>query len=132
MTEPVFVDTSALYALIDRSDELHSRAAAIFPELLERAKLVTSNYIVLETVVLIQSRLGFEAASLWVRDLLPLLEVIFVEKEHQERALELWLGIGKRKVSLVDCSSFVIMRTLDIEKAFSFDKHFQEYGFKVL
>jgi len=47
----VFVDTSALFALLDRDDDFHSAARSFFPELATRT-LVTHNYVVVETIAL--------------------------------------------------------------------------------
>ena len=44
---------------------------------------------------------------------------------------ELWLGFGRRKLSFIDCVSFVAMRHYKVEKVFGFDKHFVEQGFEV-
>ncbi|MBW2195436.1 MAG: type II toxin-antitoxin system VapC family toxin, partial [Deltaproteobacteria bacterium] len=94
--------------------------------------LVTSNYVILETMALLQNRLGFEAASLWCRDVLGLAETVWVDESMHTTAYELWLGVGRRKLSLVDCTSFTLMRRHIVEKVFGFDKHFGEQGFKVL
>ena len=56
----IFVDTSAFYALADRTDCLHSPAVR-FVETNERL-LVTSNFVVHETVTLLRMRLGHAAA----------------------------------------------------------------------
>ena len=64
----VFVDTSAFYALADRTDRLHSSAVR-FVETNERL-LVTSNFVVHETVTLIRMRLGHAAAVAFGRRLL--------------------------------------------------------------
>jgi predicted nucleic acid-binding protein len=36
----------------------------------------------------------------------------------------------RRGLSLVDCTSFAIMRRQAITRAFHFDRHFQEQGFE--
>ena len=37
-----------------------------------------------------------------------------------------------RKLSFVDCVSFVTMRHYKVEKVFGFDKHFEEQGFEIV
>jgi predicted nucleic acid-binding protein len=62
----VFVDTSALYALLVRTDEDHAEAAKAFRGLLEAGRsLVSTNYVLVETTALLQHRIGLAA----VRDL---------------------------------------------------------------
>jgi predicted nucleic acid-binding protein len=130
MTERVFIDTSAFYALMDRSDRCHDQARSRWYDLLAGdTPLYTSNYIALETGALLQSRLGFEAAETWFRDILGVIETLWVEKHIHQTAFELWLSLGRRKLSLVDCVSFVIMRSNQIDTVFGFDGHFEEQGF---
>jgi len=129
----VFVDTSAFYALMDRSDSNHEHAAKLWRHLLEKdVYLTTSNYVIVETLTLLQSRLGFEAANLFYQDVLSLAEVLWIEDSLHNLAYALWLSLGRRKVSFVDCISFITMRHHKIETAFAFDSHFQEQGFSSL
>jgi len=132
-SERVFVDTSAFYAFMDRSDKNYEQAAALWKYLVEKdLYLNTSNYVIVETLAILQSRLGFEAANLWYRDVLSLAEVLWIEGSIHNLAHELWLGLGRRKLSFVDCVSFVTMRHYKIEKVFVFDRHFEEQGFEIV
>lgn len=129
----VFVDTSAFYALIDRSDRHHAQASALWTDLLDdNFRLLTSNYVVWETAGLLQRRIGFEAANLWHKDILGVLDVLWVDEGMHQRAYELWLNLGRRRLSLVDCVSFVIMYAHVIEQAFCFKPHFEDHGFSLL
>lgn len=130
-SEKVFVDTSGFYALMDRSDNNFEKAAGLWRSFLERDfYLQTSNYVIVETLALLQSRLDFEAASLWYRDVLGLVEILWIDGSMHNLAYELWLGFGRRGLSFVDCVSFVAMRHYKVEKVFGFDKHFVEHGFE--
>ena len=132
MTEPsVFIDTSAFYALMDKSDQYHDEAQALWSSLvLEEISLKTTNYIVVETFALLQNRLGIEAAELWYQDILGLAEILWLESAQHQEAYEQWSNIRKRRLSLVDCVSFVMMYIHRIETVFGFDGHFNEQGFK--
>ena len=129
----IYVDTSAFYALLDRSDKHHKEASALWPNLLDiNITLLTTNYVVSETIALLQNRIGFEAANLWCKDILGVLEILWVDVETHQRAYELWLNFGRRRLSLVDCVSFVAMHQHEIEKAFCFKPHFEDHGFQLL
>ncbi len=131
--EPIYVDTSAFYALMDRSDLYHESAKALWPSLLEsHIHLTTSNYIVAETVTLIQYRLGFEAAAVWYKDILGVLEVCWVNEAVHRHAYELWMSLGRQNCSLIDCVSFTAMNQRGIEKAFCFKERYVKHGYKVL
>lgn len=132
-SEKLFVDTSAFYALMDRSDNHHEAAAEIWASILgSDCHLYTANNIVVETMALLQNRMGFEAANLWYRDVLSLAEIIWISAAAHDLSYELWLGLGRSKLSFVDCVSFVAMRQHHIENVFGFDRHFQEQGFEVV
>jgi predicted nucleic acid-binding protein len=129
----IYVDTSAFYALIDRSDRYHKQASALWPALLDdNVTLITSNYVVSETIELLQNRIGFKAAKLWYKDILGVLDVWWVDAEAHERAYELWLNLGNRQLSFIDSVSFVTMHFHQIEKAFCFKPHFADHGFDLL
>ena len=67
----VFVDTSALFALLVENDDNHEAARSAAPSLRDQdARLVTSSFAVLETVTLLQSRIGVAAVRTFYRDLL--------------------------------------------------------------
>lgn len=132
-SERVFVDTLAFYALMDRSDNNHQKAADLWASFLENGlHLKTSNYVIVESMALLQSRLGFKAADLWCRDVLSLAEVLWIDSSAHNLAYELWLGLGRRKLSFVDCVSFALMRHYKVEKVFGFDRHFREQGFQTM
>ena len=131
--EDVFIDTSAFYALMDRSDSYHQKAKHLWAHFLdENVSFKTTNYIIIEALALLQSRLGFEAAHLFSKDILGLVEILWVDEPRHNLAFELWLNLGRKKLSLVDCVSFITMRHYGLETVFAFDRHFNEQGFKAL
>ncbi|MBW2605792.1 MAG: type II toxin-antitoxin system VapC family toxin [Deltaproteobacteria bacterium] len=131
--EKIYVDTSAFYALLDRADPYHKEASSLWVSLMDNNfTLVTSNYVVSETMKLLHKRIGFEAARLWHRDILSVLEVLWVDEGIHQQAYELWLKLGRSLLSLVDCASFVTMHHHQIERAFCFKSHFADYGFEIL
>jgi predicted nucleic acid-binding protein len=131
--ENVFVDTSAFYALMDRSDSYNKKAKQLFAFLLdEEPHFKTTNYIVIEVLALLQNRLGFEATRLFCNDILPLIEILWVDEPRHSLAFELWLSLGRKDLSLVDCISFITMRHFRLENVFGFDRHFDQQGFKIL
>lgn len=127
----VFVDTSALYALLDRDDAHHLEAARAFQDLLaRRVRLLTHAYVVVESLALVQRRLGVEAAKALALDLLGVVRVFPVDEALHQAALTALLASGRRDVSLVDWTSFLFMRQKGIEKALAYDGHFFEQGFR--
>lgn len=129
----VFVDTSALYALLDRDDANHGRAAEAWRNLLTREEnLVTNNYVLLETLALLQNRLGIVAVHAFQEDVKSMLAVDWVTEEQHRTGVEAVLAAGRKKLSVVDCVAFQSMRESGVRSVFCFDQHFREQGFHLI
>ena len=134
-----FVDTSAVLALLDADDPRHSHADAAWSELiLSKERLVSSNYVLVELLAVLQRRLGMDAVKAIQGILVPLLEIEWIDiREDGETggnrnrvAMESFLKASRRRLSLVDCTSFEVMRRREISRAFAVDGHFPEHGFE--
>jgi predicted nucleic acid-binding protein len=126
---PVFIDASAFYAVLDRNDNNHGSAEAIWGRLLNSgAALLTNNYVLLETCALLQNRLGVAALRAFQQDVVPLLSVDWISAGRHRSAVEATLAAQRRRLSVVDCSSFQTMREQGVDVAFCFDDHFREQG----
>lgn len=129
----VFVDTSAFYALLDRDDDNHAIARSAWTGIVENGTVaVTSSYVLVETVALLQSRLGLEAVRAFEEAIVPVLHVEYVTGELHKLGMAALLVAARRRLSLVDCVSFEIMRRNGITASFSFDSHFKEQGFRLI
>ena len=129
----VYVDTSGLFAALVSNDVNHGRARPTLAALLESgAALHTSSYALLESLALLQTRVGLDAASRVHRELRPVLEVHWIDEELHDRAFSRLEERGRRQLSLVDCSGFVVMEEHRIATAFAYDDDFRREGFEVL
>ena len=124
------VDTSAILALLVHNDKNHTKAYRAFEKLKnDDATLVVSNYILVESFALIQSRIGLSAVRAFQEEFLPLVTIHWVDNDIHHASITGLLTANRRALSLVDCVSFEIMRTIQIKAVFTFDKHFKEQGF---
>jgi predicted nucleic acid-binding protein len=129
----IFVDTAAFYALVDNRDPNHVRARDTLERLRAAdAPLLTHEYVVVETTALVERRLGPGALRRFIDDLLPLAGVAWVDEILHAEAREALLAAGRRNVSLVDWTSFLVMRRHGVQRAFTFDPDFGSEGFGVL
>jgi len=129
----VFLDTSALLAVLDADDQFHARARKAWADLINRAEdLVCTNYVLVETFALAQHRLGLEAVRSLVEDILPILRVHWIGEAEHGAGVAALLTTGRRQLSLVDCTSFIVMRQLRLKTAFTFDSDFATQGFETL
>jgi len=125
----IFIDTSAYYALFDLSDKNHEAAAQVWVTIRNHPdQLACSNYILLETLALLQNHLGMAAVQDFIR-LTNNMSVFWIGIEQHNLAISALLTAGRRGLSLVDCASFEIMRSRGINTAFTFDLHFYRTGF---
>lgn len=125
----IFLDTSAIYALADKTDPNHVTAYSKFQDALKSGEVfVLHNYILLESAALLQARLGLPSAVLFLKDAKSF-EVEWVDSDLQEEAEKELERIGKRGISLVDCTSFLVMRRKGVQKVLAFDPDFQDQGF---
>ena len=129
----LFVDTSALFAFLDADQPRHSDAVDAWRMAINgRDTLVTSNYVLVETFALVQRRLGLDALRELASDFLPLIEPLWVDEALHAAATAALFTAGRRKLSLVDCTSFELMRRHGIGDALSLDADFAQQGFRLL
>ncbi len=127
----VFVDTSALYALLDGDDHSHRRVADAFQRL-SGDSLLTHNYVVVESATLVKHRLGLEHARRLLRDILAAIDIEWIDESIHRAATSAYLAAGSNGPSLVDFTSFEVMRLHGITRALAVDRHFAEAGFELL
>jgi predicted nucleic acid-binding protein len=115
----VVVDTSALFALLDRRDAHHVAAVAFWTNP-DDEDLVTHAYVVIESVALVRSRLGPAAVVALVDDLLPSIRVEMVDRPLHDGSLADLRRIGGG-TSLVDRVTLAFAARHGIERAFAYD-----------
>lgn len=129
----VLLDTSAFFAVMDADDADHTRAAGAWRGLMEQDdEATTTSYVLVETVALLQRRLGLAAVQAFHSDVAPLVTTVWVDEALHATAVGALLLSGRRRVSLVDCVSFEVMRRRGIRRAFALDRHFREQGFDLI
>ena len=124
----IFVDTSAWFAAANRKDACHIKAKDV---LRVARHVVTSDFVLVETWLLLKNRVSFQAAqSFWAA--VQTGDAIRVEKIAQLDLDNAWT-IGQRfqdqQYSLVDLTSFVVMEWLAISRVISFDNDFVIYRY---
>lgn len=134
----IFVDTSAFLALVNERDNNHIDAAHFIEKIksgkVRVRKIITSDYIIDETLTRIRYSVGHKEAVEWGKDILAsnVIEKIEVEREIFELAWELFQTYSDKKLSFTDCTSFALMKKKGIEKALTFDDDFERIGFMPL
>jgi predicted nucleic acid-binding protein len=129
----VFVDTSALYPLVVRADVDHEAARGTLERLRdENAELVTTSYVVHETVALLHRRWGVEAVRDWQVRIEPALRIVWIARDVHSAGVIALVAAASRRVSLTDWTSFEVIRREGIPRAFAFDRDFRDRGFETI
>ena len=134
MVDFVLVDSSALLSLLNDNDPRHIEATTHWGQLLDGIRTdevvaITHSGVVSEVVSLVQRRIGMAAVRELNERLLGALQIVWVDAKLHDRAMAAMLAADRRSVSLVDWTSFELMRSRGITHAMAFDAHFAERGF---
>lgn len=128
----IFYDTGAWVALSVANDRNGAAARAFHAEVSKGAygSVLTSNFVVDEAATLVRMASDVDAASRFVRGILGgTATLIWIGEDHFQSALEWFERHEDKRWSFTDCTSFVVMRDLQVERAFSFDRNFEQAGF---
>ncbi len=130
----IFVDTGAWIALLNRRDQHHQEASAIYRNLQQQQiRLLTTDYVFDETV----TRLRYDAThalAVMFLDRMDMfverraLTVVAIDTDVFEKAKALFRQYDSARLSFTDCTSFVVCRENSIAEAFAFDQHFAMMG----
>jgi uncharacterized protein len=130
----LFVDTSAWIALHDKCDQNHQKAVMKSEDIKKkRIQLITSEYVFDEAVTLIRHRMSHHAAVVFGDSLLnsSIVAIVDIAGDVRRKAWDLFKTFSDKEFSFTDCTSFVLMEKLKIERAFAFDRHFTQAGKQV-
>jgi predicted nucleic acid-binding protein len=131
----LFVDTAGWMACADASDPAHSRARAQRDAAMEAGSvLVTTDYVMDETLTLIRVRLGLDAAEAWWQqvDGSSRLRWEWIDQSRADKARAVFFRHRDKSYSFTDCTSLVVMRELKLRHVLTTDDHFRQMGFQVL
>ena len=117
-------------------DDHHNPAATeYFRNIGRGTRLVTSNYVLQETVTWLvyhnyrRHVLPFRQRIL-AAETTRLLDVTWATKESDEAAWHIYEQFDDQRFSFTDCSSIAVCRAQGIDTAFSFDRHFPIAGIR--
>ena len=133
----VFVDSGAWIALIYEDDANHTRAEAYYrSRLSQKARFLTSNYVLAETYTWLRYRVSHRRALQFHRmvsaaEQQGLLRILWVDRAVAEEAWRIFERYDDQVFSIADCTSFVLARRADVDEVFAFDDDFRIMRFLV-
>lgn len=127
----IFLDTSAVLALADTRDDHHAESVVSLARITSEGHgLLTHNYVLVESAALLQSRIGLGNALAFLADAEQLTIHWVTPTDHAE-AVALLTVRNRRRLSLVDCMSFVVMKRYGARAALAYDSDFEAEGFEI-
>lgn len=125
----IFLDTSAIFALADAADKDHALAKTLFGQAMKQGEdFFLHNYIIIESIALIQRRLGLPQAKKVLEETAKFYTVWVGNSLHRQ-AMEYFRNRATKDLSFVDCVSFIVMRHQGATTVFAFDDDFNKHGF---
>ena len=131
----LFVDTAGWVAMADGAESLGAPArAARDGWLADGGWLLTTDYVVAETLTVLRARLGLDAAEAWWTQIAASQRLRWetIDPSRADKARAIFFRFRDKDFSFVDCTSFVIMREVRVADALTLDDHFRQMGFRVL
>jgi predicted nucleic acid-binding protein len=128
----IFLDTSGIYAWINKSDPCHKAMCALPEE--DGCRLIVTDYIVDETCSLFVARkIPHHRRRLFdLIDRSRIVNFTWIGPELFGEAREWMLRYEDQPFSFTDCTSFACMKRLGIREAATTDRHFRTAGFHPL
>ena len=131
----LFVDTAGWMACADAGESSHALACEARDSALQQGVLlVTTDYVMDETLTIIRMRLGLPAAKAWWGQVegSSRLRWEWIGMERAEKARKAFFRYRDKNYSFTDCTSLVVMQELRLKQALTTDRHFRQMGFQVL
>lgn len=132
MSERIFVDTAYVLALVNERDQHHEEARQL-ADLVEGMELLITDAVLLEIGNALAR--GFKSEAVKVISTFAEseeVEIFYSSPQIFEKAFALYKKFGDKDWSLVDCVSFVVMRERGATQVLTFDRHFEQAGFKLV
>jgi predicted nucleic acid-binding protein len=131
----LFVDTAGWMAMADVSEPRHEACRVSRDRWLrDGGILVSTDYVLDETLTVIRVRLGLAAASRWWGQVDGSSRVRWewIDPTRADKARDWFFRWKDKTFSFTDCTSFVVMRELRHRRVLTTDRHFRQAGFTVL
>lgn len=130
MNNYVFVDSSAILAIINNNDQDHNQADNIYKKLFNKKYyFVLTNFAIAETHALLLSKMNnIQVARDWLSNSYKEFNILRPEEDMEFEAIKELNKYQDKDYSFTDMLSFLAMEKSGIQYFFSFDKHFRQIG----
>lgn len=128
----VFIDSNVFIATYNLNDPLHKKAKKLSIKL-KGSQLVTSVHVVSEVVTVLSMRIDKNTARRFIVDTSSI-NLINTDKDDFYDAVEEFDRAKTKNISFTDCTTIAICKNkgYKISALFTFDKHFNNKGIKLI
>ena len=129
--ERYFIDTSYIYALLNKKDKFHSAARTLTGTFHPQDRFVISDTVILEACSLLAGTKARKHIVAFVNEITinKHYTILHTDADLFRRAFQLYEEYDDKEWSLVDCTSFLIMKKEKIRFALTADSHFEQFGY---
>lgn len=134
MYRKIFVDTSYVLALVNTSDEFHSKAKTLKNLTAHANLLITTEAILLEIGNALSKPIFRQKCTDIIKGFYETenIKVVPVTTALIKEGLEFFDKRHDKEWGLVDCISFIVMKRYGVKHALAADDHYVQAGFKAL
>ncbi|WP_045211858.1 type II toxin-antitoxin system VapC family toxin [Desulfonatronovibrio magnus] len=130
----VFADTSGWANYFVQTESFHKDAKGLMQQWYkDQTRVITTNYILSELVALFISPLRIprpqQIQAIETIKTVGWIEIIHIDKQLNDKTWQFIKERDDKMWSLVDCSSFVVMKERQLSHGFTTDHHFEQAGF---
>ena len=118
-----FIDSSFIYALLNRRDQFHGQAITVLSKLQDDDFFVLTDAIILESCSLLAALGARETIVEFVDDIMASdqYSIVHTDEDLFYRAYDLFKSYEDKEWSLVDCLSSLVMQEQSIQLALTSD-----------
>lgn len=121
--------------LADAADPDHDRARMFRDGWLRSGgRLLSTDFVLDETLTLLRVRLGLDAAECWWNQIEGSSRLVWewIDPERADKARHWFFRWRDKAFSFTDCTSFIVMKEHRLRTALTSDHHFAQAGFEVV
>lgn len=130
----LFLDTGFVIALLNRKDQHHEKAKALYKDIFLHANRACTTEAVLVEIGNSLSANHRQKAASFISQCYDTvgISVVNISTDLLQRAIALYSFRKDKTWGLTDCISFIVMEEKNITAALTPDKHFEQAGFRAL
>ena len=135
----IFADSSAYIAYYNKRDKNHNKAISLVKKIKERefgpVIIYTSDYVFDEVITVVLVLTKNKDLAIKIGESIKaskITKIVKIDEEIFHRAWEIFKKHRDKLWSFTDCTSFAIMKKMNIKTALTFDKHYKQAGFNTI